>query len=171
MRARNLVLLSSVVAAGAIAFVVLSSSGALESSPFGGGDERTRNDAMLFLARYDQLDVDDPIDQRRPLVESLEAMPFATPEVDRARDFCVDAHRALILAEERGIEARAAFDRASEGGRIEEPDIPTETRASIESALTESNDALARAREQLPRCMREARDLGTRFRPRRRSQR
>lgn len=160
-RARNLALLSILVAVGGLAAVAL----------FSNRDDRSRNDALLFLDRYGELDVDDPVDDRRERVEALAAIPFSAGDVDRVRDTCVEAHRTLILAEDRGTEARAAFDRATAGGRVAESEIPTETRASIEAALAESNDALARAREQLPRCMSEARRLEVRYQQRRRSQR
>lgn len=161
MRSRNLVLMSTLVGVGALAVVAF----------FVKGDDRTRNDALLFLDRYDDLDVDDAIEQRRPLVDDIAALPFSSNEVDGVRDHCVDAHRTLIVAEERGVEARALFDRATDGGRVPEGDIPTDIRASIEAALGESNDALERVRPLMADCDDRVRRLRTRFQPRRRSQR
>lgn len=161
MRLRTLATVTILVAVGALAAMLFLTR----------QDDRTRNDALLFLDRYEALDVDDPLETRRPLVEALAAMPFAAAEVDRVRDGCVEAHRTLILAEERGAEAREIFDRATEGGRVPEGDIPTEVRASIEAALSESNEALPRARAQLRECMDGARGLSVRFQPRRQSHR
>ena len=161
MRARNLVLVSALVGVGALAAVAF----------FVRGDDRTRNDALLFLDRYDRLDVDDSVDVRAPIVDELERMPFPSRDVDAVRDTCVDAQRTLLLAEARGVEARAIFDRATDRGRIAEGDIPTETRASIESALAESNAALERVRPLMADCDEDVRQLRHRFQPRRRSQR
>src|SRR5690606_37345474 len=94
MRLRSIATITILVAVGALAAMLFLTR----------QDDRTRNDALLFLDRYEQLDVDDPIDTRRPLVEALAAMPFAAEEVDRVRDRCVEAHRTLIVAEERGAE-------------------------------------------------------------------
>ena len=59
------------------------------------------------------------------------------------RDVCIEAHQLLILAEDRSAEARGRFDEATRGG-LEENDIPTDIRVSIEAALEESNDSLTR---------------------------
>jgi hypothetical protein len=156
MRARTLALVSILVAVGALAVMLFFASQ-------GGGE---RNDALLFLDRYEGLDVDDPIAERRDRIRRIAAMPLATRSVDEVRDLCVSAHETLIRAEERGAEARAIFDRATAGG-VAEGDIPVEQRASIEAALEESNDALASARESMPRCMAGVRTLELRFAPQR----
>ena len=161
MRARSLALLTIMVAVGALAVMFF----------FTRQDDRTRNDALLFLDRYQALDLDDPIEERRQRVDALDALPFASEEVERVRDACVGAHRTLIVAEERGAEARAIFERETDHGRIAESDLPTEVRASIEAALSESNEALPRAREELRTCMDDARRLEVRFQPRRRAER
>lgn len=161
MRLRSVATITILVAVGALAAMLFLTR----------QDDRTRNDALLFLDRYEALDVDDPIDVRRPLVSALAEMPFAAEEVDRVRDGCVEAHRTLIVAEERGAEAREIFERATGGGRVPESEIPTDVRASIEAALAESNEALPRARAQLRDCMDDARRLQVRFQPRRQSHR
>lgn len=154
MRSRNLVLVSILVAVGAVAVIAFLMR----------GSDRTRNDAMLFLDRFGHLDVDSPIYERRPHIEALESMPFASQEVDEIRDLCVEAHRMLLVAEERGAEARESFDRATDRGQLEESDISAETRAAIEAALGESNRALARVRPLMMRCDDRVRGLRARFR-------
>jgi hypothetical protein len=161
MRARHIALVTLLAAVAALAFALL----------FSRGDGGTRNDALLFLDRYQVLDLDDPIEERRRTVEALATMPFAADEVRAVRDRCVEAHRTLIRAEERGAEARAIFERATDQGRISDDEISTDVRASIESALQESNESLPRARELLRTCMEDTRRLEVRFRPGRRSQR
>lgn len=152
MRPRTLALMSILAAVGALAVVLF----------FASRDDSARNDALLFLDRYDGIDVDDPLEERRERIGQLSRLPLPNDEVDRVRDVCIEAHQLLIRAEDRSAEARGAFDEATRGG-IEENDIPTDTRVSIEAALEESNESLARAREQMPRCADGARDLRLRF--------
>jgi hypothetical protein len=161
MRSRNLVLVSILVAVGAVAVTAFLMR----------GNDRTRNDAMLFLDRFGALDVDSPVLERLPHIEALASMPFASEEITEVRDLCVEAHRTLLVAEERGAEARASFDRATDQGRLAESDISPETRASIEAALGESNRALERVRPLMTRCDDRVRGLRARFRAPRRSER
>jgi hypothetical protein len=152
MRARTLIIASLLVAVGAFAVAAL----------FASGDDRSRNDALLFLDRYEGLDIDDPIDQREPLVDGLARIPLSSERVRRIRDACVEAHRTLIRAEQRGADARAAFERATAGGRT---DLTPEERSEIDGALADSEQALPVARERLGACMDDVRDLRLRFRP------
>ncbi len=161
MRSRNLVLASILVAVGAVAVIAFLMR----------GSDRTRNDAMLFLDRFGELDVDAPVTERTPHVEALASMPFASQEVDEVRDLCVEAHQTLLLAEERGAEARVSFDRATEQGRLREGDISPDVRASIEAALRESNQALERVRPLMAHCDDRVRGLRARFRTPRRAER
>ena len=154
MRARTLALGSILVAVGAL--VVLAF--------FMDRDDRSRNDALLLLDRYEGIDVDDPVEERRTRIEALAAIPLGDGTADRVRDACVEAHRLLIRAEDTSATARGLFAQATRGGGAED-DIPTAVRADIESALSESNDALTEARDRMPRCLSEMRTLEVRFRP------
>src|SRR5690606_19721232 len=68
-------------------------------------------EARMFLDRVEHLDLDDPLEERRRLVENLATMPLAHPEVAQARDLCVDAHRAMLEAEDLRVEAVALLAR------------------------------------------------------------
>src|SRR5688500_6938094 len=105
MRARTLALSSILVAVGALAVLLF----------FANQDDRVRNDALLFLDRWEGIEVDDPLEERRTRIDALDRLGIGADEIDLVRDQCVAAHRTLIRAEDSGAVARTAFDRATEG--------------------------------------------------------
>ena len=121
-----------------------------------------RNDANLYLDRVQRIDLDDPLDLRRLRVEALATLPVASDVVRSARDACVEAHRAIIDAEETSAEARAAFE-----GYASEDAIPQAERLRIEEDIRQSNRAVERSRGLFSRCHRLTRDLELRYRRRR----
>lgn len=131
-------------------------------------DGRARNEAMLFLDRYQVIEIDDPLEERRPLVEGLERLALSDAEVDRARDTCVEAHRSLLDAEERHAAARHELVTAmgEEGA-----EVPPDVAARIETAIDESNAAIERSPALFSSCYREVRALESRFHRRRPAER
>jgi len=123
-------------------------------------EDRTRNEAMLFLTRYEALDLDAPLEERRGAVEDLRGLVLSTEDVRSARDACAEAYEAEILAEDQHAEATAQLLAASAGGA---ETVPTEAAARIEAAIQQSQEAIERTRELFPRCEREARALRSRF--------
>jgi hypothetical protein len=156
MRVRAVAVVSSVATACAIVFAVVAT----------GTGDRERAEASLFLERFQAIDIEDPLVERRERIEAIARSPISTEEIDAIRDACVAAHRTMIHAEDSSAAARAHFEQATAGNPGAH--IPTEVQASIELALSESNDALERAREQLPRCEDRVRSLEVRFSRRRR---
>jgi hypothetical protein len=134
----------------------------------GCGDDRVRNEAMLFLDRYERIDQEQPVDVRRPLVEELRDLSLVTPDVVHARDACVDAHMMLLEAEERHAAAREELMRATEGG---DHPLEVDAAARIEAAIEESNAAIERSPALFERCYREVRSLEGRFHRRRAAER
>lgn len=122
-----------------------------------GCEPDARNDANLFLDRVKRIDLDDPVEQRRELVDRLAALPLSAEEVQRARDACVEAHRTLLEAEDRHAQARTAVAGATES------DIAITERQRIEQDIQASNRALERSRQLFPRCQRLTRDLELRY--------
>lgn len=134
----------------------------------GCGDDRVRNEAMLFLDRYGAIDQSAPTDVRRPLVEELRDLTLVTPDVVNARDACVEAHLMLLEAEDRHAAARDELLRATEGG---ERPLEVDAAARVEAAMEESNAAIERSPALFERCYREVRGLERRFHRRRNSER
>jgi hypothetical protein len=134
----------------------------------GCGDDRVRNEAMLFFDRYERIDQEQPPAVRRPLVEALEGLTLVTPDVVHARDACVEAHTMLLEAEERHAAAREELLAATEGG---ERPLEVDAAARIEAAIEESNAAIERSPALFERCYREVRSLEGRFHRRRNSER
>jgi len=124
-----------------------------------------RNDAVLFLDRVQQLDLDAPIQERERLVASLASLPLTSEEVQRARDACVEAHRTILEAESLHRSAREALVRAG----ADEEAMPITERQRIERDIRQSNDAIERSRDLFTRCHRLTRGLETRYRRRRNS--
>jgi hypothetical protein len=123
-------------------------------------EDRVRNEAMLFLTRYDALDLDAPLEERREAVSNLRGLVLTNEDVISARDACAEAYEAEILAEDQHAAATAQLLEASAGGAER---VPTEAAARIEAAIQSSQEAIERTRELFPRCEREARALRLRF--------
>ena len=129
-----------------------------------GCEPDARNDANLFLDRIQRIDLDDPLETRRTRVASLATLPVEHPQVWSARDACVDAHQAIIEAEESSARARGAFE-----GYDSEDAIPVVERQRIEREIQASTRAVERSRGLFSRCHRLTRDLELRYRHRTRS--
>ncbi len=125
-----------------------------------GCEDRTRNEAMIFITRYDALDLDAPIEERREAVTALRGLVLTSADVISARDACAEAYEAEIRAEDQHSEATTQLIQASAGGA---ENVPTEAAARIEAAIQSSQEAIERTRELFPRCEREARALRLRF--------
>lgn len=138
----------------------LSAALALLALTLAGCEDRTRNEAMLFLTRYDALDLDAPIDERRAAVTALRDLVLTSEDVVSARDACAEAYEAEIMAEDQHAQATTQLLEASAGGA---ENVPTEAAARIEAAIQSSQEAIERTRELFPRCEREARALRLRF--------
>lgn len=149
--------LTLVVCAGVVAVLVTQCD-----------DGSARNEAMLFLDRYQVIELDQPVDERRPLVEALERLAIANTEVDHTRDACVEAHMGLIEAEERHATARHELVEAiGHEGR----EVPPDVAARIDAAIEESNAAIERSPALFQICYREVRALESRFHRRRPAER
>jgi hypothetical protein len=153
-RHRIAIVLSSVAI---VAAVILATRGCGTASD-------GRNDAMLFLDRVDGLEVDDPLEERRTRVRVLTELPISSSRVDAARDVCVAAHSALIRAEDLHAQARADLARASHDGSVQ---VSTDMALEIETAITESDEAIQSSRDLFPRCTQAIRALETRYTTRR----
>lgn len=127
-----------------------------------GCEPDARNDAIIFLDRVQRIDLDDPLAERRRHVESLASLPLSAPEVQRARDACVEAHQTILSAEELTQGARAEVERYEE-----ESQIPIATRQRIETDIRRSNALIERSRALFDTCHRLTRDLEVRYRSRR----
>lgn len=116
----------------------------------------------MFLDRLERLDLDDPAEERRRLVDNLASMPLLDPEVSEARDVCVDAHRSILEAEERQANAARLL------GRYDADEVPSAgDRARIQRDIDGADAALERSRRLFERCHRQSRELDMRYRRRR----
>lgn len=116
----------------------------------------------MFLDRLERLDLDNPAEERRRLIDNLANMPLADAEVSEARDVCVDAHRSILEAEERQANAARLL------GRYEPDQVPSPgDRARIQRDIEGADAALERSRGLFDRCHRHSRELDMRYRRRR----
>jgi hypothetical protein len=132
-------------------------------------------EARMFLDRVERLDLDDPPEERRRLIENLATMPLSHSEVTETRDVCVDAHRSMLEAEELRVEAVALLARCGSacGGEPSGAEIPSTTeqlraRRDLDQNIRRADRALERSRDLFSRCHRQTRTLDTRYRRRRR---
>ena len=123
-----------------------------------------RNDAIIYLDRVSRIDLDDSVADRRRLVQSLASLPLSSPEVQAARDACVEAHQTILTAEELSQAARAALTRYES-----EDDVPVTARHRIGADIDRSTRLIDRSRPMFDRCHRLTRDLEVRHRRGRRS--
>ncbi len=124
-----------------------------------------RNDAVLFLDRVARIDADDPIEERRRMIESLASLPLAAERVDQARDACVEGHEKMLAAEE------LQQDVASHLARYEASDVlPADERQQLDSQLDRARTLIRQAGPLISRCHRMTADLELRYRPRRRGE-
>jgi hypothetical protein len=128
-------------------------------------DETARNEAMLFIDRVEEFDVDGELEERQQIVESIRDLALTDESVRAARDECVEAYGSLNEAEVQHRLARHLLvgTMLPDGG--EQP-ISPELQAQIEAALDGSQQALERSTEAVPRCTRAVGQLEHRF-PRR----
>lgn len=124
-----------------------------------GPDER--NEAQLFLDRYEALDVNvDDLAERRRRVDALERLVLSSERVIGAREACLAMHQALLEAEEQQAEARATLARLE---RAAESERTPEATAEVDAAITRSMSATAQVRELRPACDEKLADLRARF--------
>lgn len=129
--------------------------------------DHTGNEARLFLDRVERIDSDDPPERRRPRIEALAALALSSEEVTRARDVCLDAHRALLDAETRQAEARRELDRITANGANPHAPVEPAVGARIQKAIDDSERAIHRSRDLMPRCQDEVGELNRKYGSRR----
>lgn len=123
-----------------------------------------RSDAVLFLDRVSRIDADEPIEERRRMIESLASLPLAHERVDEARDVCVEGHEKMLAAEELQQDVASALARYRP-----EDIIAAGERADLDSRLSRARTLIAQAGPLISRCHRLTADLELRYRPRRAS--
>jgi hypothetical protein len=125
-------------------------------------DTQTRNEAMLFIDRFEDVDVDDPLEERRTAIDGIRHLVLRDPTVSAARDQCVSAYDALIEAEDQHGLARHLLVGTflPDGGEVP---VPPDLAAQINGAIEHSDEAIARSRELFPRCTRAVGQLERRF--------
>lgn len=149
-----------------ISFVLLCTVG------FAACEDRTHNEALLFLDRYDRYDSAMPPDEREQAIHDIEVLAFRVPEIQRVQRLCTESMRSLLSSETKSVEARAELQRAN--GHQQVPDhaaVPREIGARIEQLIEESSSALELARRQVPDCERSIRELRNKHQPVRASSR
>ena len=134
--------------------------GACESA-----DERQRSDARAFLGLNGAVDYRSSEGEREKRVADLERLLLTDPSVMRTRDLCVSGHREMAR-QRQAQEANAnEIDRVIAAKPDGSP-LDSSVVARLQGKLSESEQGLERAREQLRTCEEQARALSLRFGPR-----
>lgn len=128
---------------------------------FVGCEDTEREEARALLERLRSIDIHVSVQKRKTVISQLESLVLTQEKLNRARDLCVRAHKALIAAEEQQEQAKRILDQATAldpNASIEKPDMVV-----IADAIERSNNELKRAKETFPSCEREIRKLELRF--------
>ena len=136
--------------------------------PACGESEAARNEAMIFLTRYDDYATDAPREDRERGVRELRSLVLSNEGVRAVRDVCADAFESVLRAEGQHADATRMLLEASHGGAGE---IPIEAAARIEAAIQESTEAIEASRVGFQRCQVGVRTLRSRFAAQRASHR
>lgn len=143
----------------ALRFALASALLGTTLSACGEGDA-ARNEAMLFLTRYDDYATDAPREDRERGVRELRALVLTNEGVLTVRDLCADAFDAVLRAEAQHAEATQLLLEASHGG---EGEISNEAAARIEAAIQESNESIEASRSGFQRCQTGVQSMRTHF--------
>ena len=129
------------------------------------GEARLRAEARTFLKLYEAVHLSDQEAQRAARISALAAAPLSDENVRHARDLCVAGQRELLQQEQLQEANSSEIDRAlasSKQGAPLDPSLVERLRAKV----TESEQALRRAQDQLHACEAATRSLSLRFAPR-----
>jgi hypothetical protein len=134
----------------------------LASSGCDNREQRTRAEARSFLSLYEATDHRAPIAERERKLTQLGQLSISDEAVRKARDGCVQAHRALIHAERENEGAAGKLDKVVAAHLSGEP-LPAVEAESIRARLQAAEGAIADSRKRFERCEEDARGLALRF--------
>ena len=125
-----------------------------------GEGDAARNEAMIFLTRYDDYTTDAPREDRERGVRELRSLVLNNEGVRTVRDTCADAFDSVLRAEAQHGEATQLLLEASHGG---EGEISTEAAARIEAAIQQSNESIEASRTGFQRCQTGVQSMRSHF--------
>ena len=127
-----------------------------------GKDDRVRAEARSFLTLYEATSHRAPIAERERKLEQLNQLTLADETVRKARDECVEAHRALIRAERENEGASGQLDKVVHAHLGGEP-LPAIEAEAIKKRIAAAESAVAESRKLFEQCEDETRSLALRF--------
>jgi hypothetical protein len=128
-----------------------------------GCQDKTANEARLFLDRAGRIEIDGPRQARRDRIDALAGLALEDPQIVAARDLCVEAHRTLFDAEETQASAQTELDRITKNGADPNADIEPAVAARLDRQITEARRGIDRSHELMPRCQDEVGELTRRY--------
>jgi hypothetical protein len=129
---------------------------------FACGEDRLRSESRAFLSLYEVIDHRQPAQIRELKLAALGSLVLTEPDVKKARDECVAAHRALLSAEREHEQAATQLDRAIAQNDNGGP-LPAATTELIRQGIDHAEQSLTKARGLFERCENQARSLSLRF--------
>ncbi len=120
-------------------------------------EDRARNDARLFLDRYETIEEGD-LAVRRHRVDGLARLSVGEPEVVATRDACAAMHDAMLRAEEATAAARQAVAAVEAAA----PSERTDPAAAADRHMAAAREALTQVPELEEPCRSKLRDLRAR---------
>ena len=127
-----------------------------------GCEDRTRNEAKLFLSKVADVDENAPTARRREEIQALKDLVVTTDEIRTAQRACVHAHEALLHAEEEQEGARHALEEAAHRVGTHTA-LTAADSAAIQANIDASNRDIAEARTSFPTCTRHVDELKRKY--------
>jgi hypothetical protein len=128
---------------------------------FSGCGRSVRTEARAFLQALNTIDINAPIEQRRPQIARLRALQVHHPEVKEALNRCLAAHDALLMAEEEQQRVQYRLDNALKGTQAKS--FSAEEASRLNTMIMRSDENVVRARTLFPGCNTSVRSLTLRY--------
>jgi hypothetical protein len=115
-------------------------------------EAESRAEARALLEKLNKLSANGSLAQRKQTIDALGQITLRVPEHAQARDTCRTAHLQLLQAEAAQVSARKSLEEATRAHEAAGVAIPPERGQAIAAELQQSNDALAAAQREFPKC-------------------
>ena len=111
-----------------------------------------RAEARGLLERLNKLSANGSLTERNQALAALAQFAVRDPKHAITRDVCHAAHKQLLQAEAAQVSARKALDEATSGVQPGGVGLAPERGRAIAAELESSNEALAAAKRDFPKC-------------------
>lgn len=116
------------------------------------GEADRRAEARALLEKLNRLTANGTLTERSAALAALDLVPLRDPKHAQTRDVCRAAHQQLLSAETAQASARKALEEATVGTQPGGAPLSPERGQAIADELKSSNESLAAAKRDFPKC-------------------